>query len=37
MNGGSYAVHLEDLDVSDATFACSDLTVSCRSMSSVWR
>lgn len=33
-DGGSYAVHLEDLDVSDATssagFACPDLTTFCR-------
>jgi hypothetical protein len=27
---GSYAAHLEDLDVPDATFACSDLTTFCR-------
>jgi transposase len=27
---GSYAAHLEDLDVPDATFACPDLTTFCR-------
>jgi transposase len=29
-DGGSYASHLEDLDVRDATFACPDLTTFCR-------
>jgi hypothetical protein len=29
-DGGDYAVHLEDLDVSDATFASPDLTKFCR-------
>ncbi|MFC0533229.1 hypothetical protein [Phytohabitans kaempferiae] len=29
-DGGSYAAHLEDLDVPDATFGCPDLTTFCR-------
>lgn len=29
-NGGSYAAHLEDLDVPGATFGCPDLTTFCR-------
>ncbi|MGH3635652.1 MAG: hypothetical protein ACRDTS_16510 [Mycobacterium sp.] len=29
-DGGSYAVHLEDLDVPDATCARPDLTTFCR-------
>jgi transposase-like protein len=29
-DGGSYATHLEDLDVSDVIFACPDLTTFCR-------
>jgi hypothetical protein len=29
-DGGSYAAHLEDLDVTDATFGCPDLTTFCR-------
>ena len=29
-DGGSYAAHLEDFDVPDATFGCPDLTTFCR-------
>jgi hypothetical protein len=29
-DGGSWAAHLEDLDVSDAAFCCPDLTTFCR-------
>ena len=29
-DGGSYAAHLEDLVVPDATFGCPDLTTFCR-------
>jgi hypothetical protein len=29
-DGGSYAAHLEDLHVPDATFGCPDLTTFCR-------
>lgn len=29
-DGGSYAAHLEDLDMPDAAFGCPDLTTFCR-------